>query len=405
MKLFLNKEWNDTMKDKIFKLFSSNVLIKVTGKNVNNFIKRLIINKINLVKVIPVSYKEVNIIINYNDIDSINRIKSIYDVEIVKYYGKINFLKLIKKNIYIISFLVVGLLIIYILSNVIFNIEIIHSNSKIIKLLEEELASYGIEKYSFVKDYDEIDKIEKRILDDNKDTLEWLEIIRTGTKYIVRLEERIINNDIEDNVTYDIVAKKNAVIKYIIARTGEKIGEINTYVRKGDIVISSDITLPNNEKISTSASGSVVGETWYTVSVEYPYYYNEVLYTGNKKKVLVFNFLNNRFSLFDFDKYKSFDKNIKYIFNSNFIPLSLTYEYQYETKIINDIYTYEEAKDKAIFLAKNKILDKYSDIININKISVIKEENLTNKIRLVLFISCEEDITEYREVVKDEIFE
>ena len=390
------------MKDKIFKIFSSSIKIKVTGRNVNNFIKRLIRSKINIIRVIPVSYKEVSIIIDYNDLEKIDKLKSIYDIKITRYYGKLKILKLLKKNIFIISFLILGLFVIYILSNMIFSIEIIHSNSKIVSLLKEELSSHGIEKYSFVKEYGEIEQIEEQILEDNKENLEWLEIIREGTKYIVRVEERIINKDIGDSKNYDIVASKNAVIKYLIAEKGEKVKEVNTYVKKGEVVISSNITMPNNEKVQGTSKGKVIGETWYTIDTEYPYYYNEVLYTGNKKKVLVFNFINKRVSLFDFDKYKSFNKNVKYIFENNFIPVSLSYEYQYETKLINDIYTYEEAKAKAIELAKEKLLDKYKNIININKVTVVSEEDLTSKIKLSLFISAEEDITEYKEVIIEE---
>lgn len=386
------------MKDKIFRIFSSSIKIKVTGRNVNNFIKRLVKSKINVVRVIPISYKEVDLIIDYNDLEKVEKLKSIYDIKIINYYGKLKVLKLIKKNIFIISFLILGLFIIYILSNMIFNIEVIHSNSNIVKLLEEELEKHGIKKYSFALDYSEIEKIEEEILDDNKENLEWLEIIREGTKYIVRVEERIINRDIDDDKNYDIVAGKNAVIKYITAESGEKIKEVNTYVRKGEVVISSLITKPNNEKIQSSARGKVVGEVWYTVDTEYPYAYNEVLYTGNKKRVLVFNFINKRISFFDFDKYKSFDKNVKYIFENNLVPISLGFEYQYETNVINEIYTYEEAKEKAIELAKKKLLDKYKNIIDISKVIVVSEEDMTSKIKLSLFITAEEDITEYREV-------
>ena len=389
------------MKDKIFRLFSSSIKIKVTGRNVNNFIRKLIKNKINIVNTIPISYKEVDIIINYNQLENINKIKSIYNIEIIKYYGKLNLLKLLKKNIFIISFLILGVTIIYFLSNVIFSIDIIHSNSKIIKLLENELSRYDIKKFSFVKSYKEIDEIENNILRNNKEDIEWIEIIRDGTKYIVRVEERIINKENDDGKKYDIVARKNAVVKYVIAESGEKVREVNTYVKKGDIIISSSITKPNNEKVEGTAKGKVVGETWYTIDTEYPYYYNETLYTGNKKRVLVFNFINKRISFFDFDKYKSFDKDIKYIFKNNFLPVYLSYEYQYETKIISDIYIYEEAKNKALEIAKKKLMDKYGDIININNIDIISEEESTSKIKLSLFISCEEDITEYREVGVD----
>jgi len=393
------------MKDKIFRIFSSSIKIKVTGRNVNNFIKRLVRNKTNIIRVIPISYKEVDIIIDYNDLEDINKIKSIYDIEVVRYYGKLNILKLLKKNIYIISFLIFGIGIIYFLSNMIFSIDIVHSNSKIVKLLESELNKYDIKKYCYVKSYSEIEKIEDKILENNKENIEWIEIIREGTKYIVRVEERIINNDIDDNKSYDIIASKNAVIKYIITESGEKVKEVNTYVKKGDVIVSSNITKPNNDKVQGTAKGKVVGETWYTIDTEYPYYYNEILYTGNKKKVLVFNFINKRISFFDFDKYKSFNKNVKYIFENNYIPVSLSYEYQYETNVINDIYTYEEAKDKAIKLAKKKLIDKYGNIIKINNVTVTSEEDMTSKIKLSLFISCDEDITEYREVLpkmKDE---
>ena len=391
------------MKKKLLYIFSSNVKIRVSGRNINLFIKRLIKNNINVIRVIPVSYKEVLLIVDYNDIEKIDRIKTIYKIEIVRYYGKLRLLRFIKKNIFIISFLIIGIIMIYILSNIIFSIDIIHSNSNIISLVDGELKSHGIKKYGFVKSYKEIENIKKEILEDNRDSLEWLEIIRSGTKYIVRVEERIINKEIDDSKIYNIVAGKNAVIKTIEAESGEKVKNINTYVKKGEIIISSDITLPNNEKKLSTASGRVTGEVWYTIDIEYPYYYNEIKYTGNKKKVLVFNILNKKLSLFDFNKYKSFDKDTKIIFKNSFMPISLVYEYQYETNVINNIYTYDEAADKAIELAKKKLLDKYKNIISISNIVIIKEEDLGEKVYLSLFVTSIEDITLYKKVENDTI--
>ena len=383
------------MKDKILKIFSSNIKIKVTGKNINNFLKRLIYNNINIIKVVNVSYKEADLIINYQDLEKINKYKTIYNIEVIEYQGKLKLLKLIKKNIFIISFLILSLIIIYILSNVIFSVEVIHSNSSIIKLLEKELNYYGIKKYSFVKSYNEIEKIENKILKDNKDNLEWLEITREGTKYIVRVEERIINKDNQDTAIYNITASKNAIIKVIEATKGEKQKEVNNYVTKGEVIISPYITMPNNEKVLGSAKGSVLGEVWYTINIEYPYSYNEISYTGKSKKVLTFTFLNKRISLFDFKKYKSFNKDTKVIFKDNISSLSLNKEYQYETKVINDILTYDEVKEKAINLAKKKLKDKYNSIKDITKVITINEEDLGEKLSLTLFVTCTEDITSY----------
>ena len=386
------------MKDKILKIFSSSIKIKVTGRNINNFLKRLINNNINIEKVIPISHKEIDLIINYQDLDKVLKLKTIYNIKIVRYYGKLRIIKRIKKDIFILSSLLISLLLIYTLSNIIFKIEVIHSNNNIIKLVTKELEDNGIKKYKFVKNYQEIEKIKNKILEENKDTLEWLEIIREGTKYTIRVEERIINNKPKDNKIYNIVASKNAVIKNIYAESGEKIRSINTYVKKGDIIISSDITLPNNEKISKTASGKVQGEVWYNLNIEYPYQYHEIKYTGNKKKVLVLNLLNKRISFFDFHKYKTFNRNIKYIFNNNITPISLIYEDEYETNIINEVYDYNTAREKAITKAKEKILEKYPNIKDITNIKIIKEEDKKNKISLNLFVTCLEDITEYKEV-------
>ena len=386
------------MKDKILKIFSSSIKIKVTGRNINNFLKRLINNNINIEKVIPISHKEIDLIINYQDLDKVLKLKTIYNIKIVRYYGKLRIIKRIKKDIFILSSLLISLLLIYTLSNVIFKVEVIHSNKNIIKLVTKELEDNGIKKYKFVKNYQEIEKIKNKILEENKNTLEWLEIIREGTKYTIRVEERIINNKPKDNKIYNIVASKNAVIKNIYAESGEKIRSINTYVKKGDIIISSDITLPNNEKISKTASGKVQGEVWYNINIEYPYQYHEIKYTGNKKKVLVLNLLNKRISFFDFHKYKTFNRNIKYIFNNSVTPISLIYEDEYETNIINEVYDYNTAKEKAITKAKDKILEKYPNIKDITNIKIIKEEDKKNKISLNLFVTCLEDITEYQEV-------
>lgn len=386
------------MKDKILKIFSSSIKIKVTGRNINNFLKRLINNNINIEKVIPISHKEIDLIINYQDLDKVLKLKTIYNIKIIRYYGKLRIIKRIKKDIFILSSLLISLLLIYTLSNIIFKVEVIHSNNNIIKLVTKELEDNGIKKYKFVKNYQEIEKIKNKILEENKDTLEWLEIIREGTKYTIRVEERIINNKPKDNKIYNIVASKNAVIKNIYAESGEKIRSINTYVKKGDIIISSDITLPNNEKISKTASGKVQGEVWYNINIEYPYQYHEMKYTGNKKKVLVLNLLNKRISFFDFHKYKTFNRNIKYIFNNNITPISLIYEDEYETNIINEVYDYNTAREKAITKAKEKILEKYPNIKDITDIKIIKEEDKKNKISLNLFVTCLEDITEYKEV-------
>lgn len=390
------------MKNWMFRFFSSNIKVRVIGKNINNFIKRLVRNNINIIRIIPISYKEIDLIIDYNDLEEILKYKTIYDIEIKGYYGKLRILKFIKKNIYIFSFLIFGLILIYILSNVIFSVEVVHSNSNLIKVINEELEYYGIKKYSFVKSYDEIESIESKILENNKDKIEWLEIIRNGTKYIVRVEERIINKKIEDGKVYDIVASKNAIIKTIYAESGEKVRNINTYVKKGDIILSSNIVLPNNDEIVSSASGKVTGEVWYNVSIDFPYHYHEVKYTGNKRKVLVFDCFDRKIPFFKYREYKTFDKDLKYIFRNIISPVYLYFEYQYETDVIDKTYNNKEVVKASIEKASNVLMEKNKCIESISDVIITSEVNGNNMVSLNLFIKTLEDITEYKEVLIDD---
>ena len=132
------------MKDKILNTLGGSIKIKVEGKNINNFIHRLIKNNINIEKVIPISYKEAHLIVDYRELVKIQKIKTIYKVKVIKYYGRLRLLKRTKRDIFLLLSLLVGVLTIYILSNMIFKIEVIHSNKNIIKLVNEELYSNDI---------------------------------------------------------------------------------------------------------------------------------------------------------------------------------------------------------------------------------------------------------------------
>ena len=113
-------------------------------------------------------------------------------------------------------------------------------------MIEKELENYDIKKYKFVKTYDEVENIKKSILDKYKDKLEWIEITRVGTKYIVKLQERIIPDNKTVNSKQNVIAKKGAVLKKIIAQNGNVVKDIDTYVNKGEVVISGNIYLNEN---------------------------------------------------------------------------------------------------------------------------------------------------------------
>ena len=390
------------MKNTFLNKIESSVRVKITGKNVNNYLKRLIANKIDLIDLKYNSHNEAVVTIKYSDYLKLKTIRSIYDVKITNTYGKLRIRNKLKRSYILLSSIILGIALIIFLSNIIFSIEVIHTNKSVIELVGNELNKNGLKKYTFKKKYKDIKKIEDKILNDNKDKLEWISIEIVGTKYVVRIEERKIKNENNDNIYQDIVASKSGVIKKIIALSGEKKYEIDNFVSKGDTIIKGAITKPNNEVILTHASGLVYAEVWYQISVEYPYQYKEEILTGNKKNIYYLKFINKRLELFNFKKYKNFQKEPKILLYNSIIPISLVKEKQYEVNIIDEIYTTEEVINKAITLAESRLMSSNKKIDKIDKVSIIKKEEYDSKIKLDLFISVIEEIGEVKILNEEE---
>ncbi len=377
------------------------VLVKIEGKNVGNYVKWLIKNKINIINLNIVKHNELKILIDYKNFNLLSKYSKTYKITIIRKYGKLRLFDILKNNMIIILCLMLSIIFLYFLSNIIFSVDVIYNDSEVVDLIKKELAKYDIKKYEKKKSYEYLDKVKERILIDNKDTLEWLEIEESGTKYIVRLVERKKETKQNEYQYQSVVASKDATIASIKAYSGEKVKQVNEYVKKGDVIISGILTKPDGTNLYTKAKGSVLGEVWYKVSVEYPLYYKEERVTGKNKSVILICFLNKEIPIFPYKKYKQFKRQSRSLIENNFIPFKITKEKLYEVIIKEDIYTNEEAIQKAIEEAKSKIKEKNKNIINIKNVQMLDKENLNSKIKINLFVSVIEDITEITEVKEE----
>ncbi len=379
-------------------MFENTIKIHVIGKNIERFIQRLYNEKIELLNIKYINYKEIEIKINKKDLEHINKIKTIYKIEVTELFG-INKLKyLIKQNIHVIISIIISFIIIIFLSNVIYKVEVIHSSKELRELIINELKEKGVKEKSLVKNYKQIQDIKKEILDKYKDKIEWLEIERSGVKYIVRVEERIITKENSDNIPSNIVAKKDAIIKDIDAVKGEVVKNINDYVKKGDTIITGEIKLYEELKNTVKAIGKVYGEVWYQASIEYPMNYYEEKTTGKTKKILSITLLNKKLELFTFHKFETKKIKEQIIYQNKLIPFKISKEYQEETIIINENLTEEEAFNKAIQKVEEKINGNLKGKEKILNIKCLKKEIKDSTIILDLFISVLEDITEIKNI-------
>lgn len=382
------------MRNRYLETFDRIVKIKIEGSNIHNYLKRVIRKKINIIQVIPVSYREIHLILKYSEYEKLLQYKSIYQITVLQFLGKLKYQEIFKKNYILLLFMILGLILILFLSRVIFSVEVIHQDREIRELLEKELASYDIKRFSMKKSYEELEKIEDDILNHNKDKLEWIEIISYGTKYVVRVEERKLNEETKQFQYQSIVSKKNAVLVQVDAIRGEKVKNVNDYVTKGDTVISGYITLPNNTQVATMAEGTVYGEVWYQVNVDYPIVYQETNLTGKSKNVYVIHFFNKRISLFDFNQYRSFQSKDKVLVSSNLLSLSLVKEKQFEAEIKDEVYTEDIARNNAIDYIKQKLMKDNEDIVKIKDVKILTTSSDEDSIQFKLFVRAIEDIGE-----------
>lgn len=391
------------MENKYLKRLDKIVKIKVSGRNVYRFIDRLIKDKVYIYDLKIINIKNVIIKISYDDYLILKDKKSIYDIDLLDVYGKLKIKKYFKEHYVFIIFLIIGYVVLMFLSNFIFDVEVVHANFEIRELVYRELRKNGIEKYIFRKSYQELENIEKNILDNNKTKIEWIEINRSGTKYIVRVEERKIDKGEERFEYQDIVSSKSGIITKVLAESGEIIKNTNDYIKGGEVVISGNITLPDGSSVLSRASGKVYAEVWYLVDVSYPYIYREEILTGRAKEVFLIKFLNKRISLFDFSKFNTFKKSDRILFGDIFKFFSFIKEKQYEMIVIDEFYTKEEVVVKAVERAVTRVKDTLREDEQIIKYRILSTYYDESKVNLKIFFSVNEEVSEVRKIDNNEV--
>lgn len=359
--------------------------------NTDNYYKVILKLKSLNIDIYEIKYGTKNILlkIKNSDYSKINKYLKSYKFSKVNDTGYFNIINILKRNIRFISSLIFGILLIYFFSNVIVKVNVIHSKKDIRVLVTNALEEKGIKRLTFKKDYQTLQKIKQEILEENKDKLEWIEIETDGMTYNVRIEERIITNIEEEKNTCHIVADKSGIVTKIMTYRGVSNVNVNSYVEKGDILISGEVKLNEETKDNVCASGNVYAEVWYTVKVTLPLNYEEAKRTGKMR----YNFMYE-------DKYnnhvilKSRLKN-KEVENKEIISLlgkKIYLQKEYETTVKKKKYNEQEALKKALLLAKEKLSVKLDENESIITQKVLKKSTNDSKMELEVFTSVEENI-------------
>lgn len=369
--------------------------ICINGKNPDYFLSKIIRKNINIYS-LEKEERKLILLVDKDGYEQISKIKTSYDIYLIGVSGFLKVKEVLKKYFFFILFFCLGILLNIFLSNIIFDIEVVHSNFELKKIIYEKLSYYDISKFRFKVNFTDKERIVSEILKSEKEHIEWLEIEEVGCKYIVKVEERKLNNDNDDCSSQNLVASKDAIIMDIYAESGEVVKKKNDYVLKGDVIISG--VIHNKEDIVSTrcAVGKVFGEVWYKIKVSLPINYYESKLTGKSKIRFSFNWLNREKVLFN--EYNTYRRNVILEFNSGLLPINFGLYKYYETEDTEIIYTLDNVDDKAIKLALEKMVENLDkeDVILTKK--VLKKEVKNSKIVVEVFFKVKEDITSYSDI-------
>ena len=372
----------------------SKISLNIKGKNINRFIKKLRTKKIEILNIKYINKNEADIIIYKKDYAEILKIKSIYEITELDVFGLIKIKRNLKISKHLLIIISIFFIIFLIFTHIIFNIEVIHSNKDIRKLILTELKKEGIKKYSFKKSYNKLNQIKEKILNKYPDKIEWLEIENSGTKYTVRVEERTIVQKEEDNTPRNIIAKKDGVLKKVIAEKGDIVKDMNDYVKKGDLIINGELIFNEEVKGKVKAEGKAFAEVWYVTKTEYPLFTQTATKTGKTKNIYAIKFLNHTLEL-TLNKFKTKQIQEKDIIKHNIIPLKLVKQTQYETNVTDEILTVEQAIAKAKPKAEDNIKQNLNEEEYIIRSKYLKSTVKESIVEVEMFFAVYENITDY----------
>lgn len=386
----------------MIKIFEkNNIIISVKTKKIDHFLKKLYKLNIEILNLYKKSYNEIIFEINEKDLSKIKKLTLFNKIEIKGYNGIKNRINIIEKNKVLFFSIIFGIIFLNFLSNIVFDININHTSNDVKTYMTDELKKYGIKRLSIKKSFDELNEIKEKILNENKDKLEWIEIVEDGTKYIVNVEERKINNYVSDYKYQNIVANNDATIVKILAENGEVVKKINEQVKKGDTIISGEIYLNDKLMGKVKANGTVYGEVWYNLTIEYPIIDAYKEETGNISEYYSINFLNFKFDLLKKESYKNSYINQNYILKNNIFPIGLSFNKEYELNIYSGIYTEGEAVINAKKYAKDKMLKMLEEDEYIIDDKVLKYSLNSNTIYMDVFFKVYKNITAVKEIIEE----
>ncbi|NOU95460.1 sporulation protein YqfD [Paenibacillus sp. LMG 31456] len=231
----------------------------------------------------------------------------------------------------------------------------------------------------------------------------WVGIEFRGTHVVIKVVEAVIPEKPPLLNPRHLVAAKSAMITSIFAEKGRPVVKTNTYVKKGDILISGVLGDELNQK-TVVAAGEVKGLVWYAPKVEVPLVQQYKIYTGETQKRF-YLVMGNRglqlsgFGDIPFQQYETIPERKTVMWRDFVLPVGWLKERVMETGVVERSIDLQEAKTRGIEQAKSDILEAAGKDSRVVSEKILHEKTENGKVYMEVHLEVEESITQEQPIV------
>jgi similar to stage IV sporulation protein len=231
----------------------------------------------------------------------------------------------------------------------------------------------------------------------------WVGVDIRGTHITIKIVEATVPDKPPLMNPRNLVASKNALVTEILADKGRPLVKPNTYVRKGDVLISGIIGSDENSQIVV-AQGSVKGLVWYTSAIEVPLMRTYKVYSGESlnRSYLVLGSRALQLTGYGKQNYTQFEtlpdrKSLQW--RNYTLPIGWLHEKVMEVRLVQEPVRPEEAKSSGLEHARAKLLAAAGKESRITNEKILHEKTENGKVYMEVHFEVEELIMEEQPIV------
>jgi similar to stage IV sporulation protein len=231
----------------------------------------------------------------------------------------------------------------------------------------------------------------------------WVGVEIHGTQIVINVVEAVIPEKPLLLNPRHLVASNNALITSIFAEKGRPVVKPNTYVRKGDILISGILGDELHQQ-TVAAAGRVKGIVWYTPKIEVPLMRQFKIYTGEvtTRSYLVIGNRGlqlNGYGKITYNQYETLSERKIVQWRDYTLPIGWIRERIVESNMIEQPLEPAEARELGLGQAKAEIMAAAGEGARIVTEKILHEKTENGKVYMEVHFEVEESIAEEQPIV------